>query len=87
MSKQTDALTVLEEVAVSLKESAEQIEAKTDFDNGRLLGYYEALSTLSSQCSVAGKMPDGMRPQFIIIDKYDDICLICVFFRTNDSTG
>ena len=54
MSKQTDALTVLEEVAVSLKESAEQIEAKTDFDKGRLLGYYEALSTLSSQCSVAG---------------------------------
>lgn len=54
MSKNTDALTVLEEVAASLRESAEQIEVKTDFDHGRLLGYYEALSTLSSQCAVAG---------------------------------
>lgn len=54
MSKPTDALTVLEEVAASLRASAEQIEVKTEFDNGRLLGYYEALSTLSSQCAVAG---------------------------------
>lgn len=54
MNKQDDALVILEEVAVSLKESAEQVESNTDYDKGRLAGYYEALSTLLSQCAMAG---------------------------------
>lgn len=58
MSMNKDALVVLEEVAMSLKESAEQIEQSDQFEEGRLLGYYEALSTLLSQCKVAGIDPD-----------------------------
>jgi len=54
MNKQDDALIVLEEVAVSLKDSAEQVDSNTDYDKGRLAGYYEALSTLLSQCAMAG---------------------------------
>lgn len=57
MSKQIDALVVLEEVATSLKESAEQVDTKPSFDEGRLMGYYEAISTLLSQCSIAGIEP------------------------------
>ncbi|MDD5037122.1 MAG: hypothetical protein PHE55_20540 [Methylococcaceae bacterium] len=54
MNKQIDAMVVLEEVAMSLKDSAEQVESNSAFDEGRLMGYYEALSTLLSQCAAAG---------------------------------
>ena len=54
MSKTADALIVLEELAVSLKESAENITSSAAFEEGRLMGYYEALSTLISQCQIAG---------------------------------
>lgn len=53
MTKSFDALVVLEEVATSLRESAEQIEPSSAYDDGRLMGYYEALSTLISQCQIA----------------------------------
>lgn len=61
MSKQQDAMVVLEEIAQSLKESAESIAGESDYDSGRLMGYYEALSTLLSQCSVMGIAPDDLR--------------------------
>lgn len=60
MSKHADALVVLEEVAVSLKESAEQVQRGDAFEEGRLLGYYEALSTLLSQCAVADITPEDI---------------------------
>lgn len=52
--KQADALVVLEEVALSLRDSAEAISVGSEFDRGRLTGYYEALSSIVSQCDVAG---------------------------------
>jgi hypothetical protein len=52
--KKTKALAVLEEVAASLRESAETASVNSSFDEGRLIGYYEALSTLVSQCDIAG---------------------------------
>jgi hypothetical protein len=52
--KQADALVVLEEVALSLRDSAEAISVGSEFDRGRLAGYYEALSSIVSQCDVAG---------------------------------
>jgi hypothetical protein len=52
--KNENALVVLEEVAVSLREAAENSEVTSTFDEGRMMGYYEALSTLLSQCAVAG---------------------------------
>jgi hypothetical protein len=55
--KQQDVLTVLEETAQALKASAEAVNGSTEYDNGRLLGYYEALSTLLSQCAVMGITP------------------------------
>lgn len=58
MNKKTDALVVLEEMAVSLKESAEQVDPVSVFEESRLMGYYEALSTLLSQCRIAGMKPD-----------------------------
>lgn len=60
MSKQQDAMIVLEEVAQSLKESAEAVAVSSDYDSGRLMGYYEALSTLLSQCSVMGIDPSDL---------------------------
>jgi hypothetical protein len=57
MSKQQDALVVLEEVAQSLKDSAEAVSGGSDYEQGRLMGYYEALSTLLSQCEIAGIAP------------------------------
>jgi hypothetical protein len=60
MIMQKDALVVLEEVAQSLKASAEAVEGGSDYDLGRLMGYYEALSTLLSQCAVAGIGPDAL---------------------------
>lgn len=50
MSQRDDALIALEEIALSLRESAEQAEIKDSYDEGRLMGYYEALSTLMAQC-------------------------------------
>jgi len=52
--KQADALIVLEEVALSLRDSAEAISVESAFDEGRLTAYYEALSSIVSQCDVAG---------------------------------
>ena len=71
MSKQAEALVALEEVAASLKESAEQIGVVTSFDEGRLMGYYEALSTLLSQCKTFGIEPGdiglaGFRPESLL---------------------
>jgi hypothetical protein len=60
MSTQQDALTILEEVAHSLKASAEAASGDTDYDRGRLMGYYEALSTLLSQCAAAGIGPGDL---------------------------
>ena len=40
--KQQDVLTVLEETAQALKASAEAVGGTTEYDNERLLGYYEA---------------------------------------------
>ena len=57
MSKQQDALVILEEVAQSLKGSAEAVSDGSDYEQGRLMGYYEALSTLLSQCAVMGIAP------------------------------
>ncbi len=54
MGKQNDAMVVLEEVALSLKESAEHVNVNSSFEEGRLVGYYEALSTLISQSNIAG---------------------------------
>ncbi len=57
MANKGDVIAVLEEVAQSLKESAEETQAQAGgdaFADGRLMGYYEALSTLVSQCEVAG---------------------------------
>ena len=58
MTNQNDVLAILEELAASLKDSAEQIEVKTAYDEGRLAGYYEALSTLISQCDISGISKD-----------------------------
>lgn len=52
--KNRKALAVLEEVAASLRESAESVMVTSSFDEGRLIGYYEALATLINQCDVAG---------------------------------
>ena len=60
MSKQTDALVVLEEVAASLRESAEAIEDGNDYNRGMRMGYYEALSTLLAQCAMAGISADAI---------------------------
>ena len=60
MSKQQDALAVLEEVAQSLKDSAESVSDGSDYEQGRLMGYYEALSTLLSQCDVMGISTDDL---------------------------
>ncbi len=51
MSKQQDALLVLEETAQSLRAAALAVDASSAYDEGRLMGYYEALSTLLSQCA------------------------------------
>ena len=69
--KRIDALAVLEEVATSLKESAESMTVVSSYDEGRLTGYYEALSTLMSQCAIIGIEPgdiglDGFRPESIL---------------------
>ena len=74
MLKNSDVLVVLEEVAVSLKESAEQIKSASEFDSGRRIAYYESISTLLSQCKVAGITPaeiglDGFVPESILEDK------------------
>jgi hypothetical protein len=53
-------MVVLEEVAQSLKASAEAAARDTDYDRGRLMGYYEAMSTLLSHCAVAGIGPDAL---------------------------
>ncbi len=57
MSKHLEAMATLEEVAVSLKESAEAVNCDSPFEEGRLMGYYEALSTLLSQCLAVGIEP------------------------------
>ncbi len=57
MNKQQDMLVILEEVAQSLKDSAESVNGGSDYEQGRLMGYYEALSTLLSQCAVVGIAP------------------------------
>lgn len=71
MSKATDALVVLEEVAASLKESAEDVSPSSAFEEGRLMGYYEALSTLLTQCAAAGIEPEdiglaGFQPERLL---------------------
>jgi hypothetical protein len=72
MSTQQDALVVLEEVAQSLKASAEAVDGHSDYDRGRLMGYYEALSTLLSQCAAAGIGPGDLhlgaefRPEIVL---------------------
>lgn len=53
-------MVALEEVAQSLKESAEAVTSGSDYDSGRLMGYYEALSTLLSQCAVMGIAPSDL---------------------------
>ena len=60
MSKQQDAMAVLEEVAQSLKDSAEAVSNGSDYEQGRLMGYYEALSTLLSQCDAMGIGADDL---------------------------
>lgn len=55
-----DAMVALEEVAQSLKESAESMSVVSTYDEGRLVGYYEALSTLLSQCASFGIEPDDI---------------------------
>ncbi len=57
MSKQQDALLVLEETAQSLRAAALALDASSAYDEGRLMGYYEALSTLLSQCAVLDITP------------------------------
>lgn len=57
MSKQQDALLVLEETAQSLKDAAMALNASSVYDEGRLMGYYEALSTLLSQCAMLDITP------------------------------
>ncbi|CAK0762424.1 conserved hypothetical protein [Gammaproteobacteria bacterium] len=52
--KDREAMVVLEETAASLRESAESIHLRSSFEEGRLLGYYEALSTIISQCDILG---------------------------------
>lgn len=52
--KDREAMVVLEETAVSLRESAESIHPQSSFEEGRLLGYYEALSTIMNQCNIIG---------------------------------
>lgn len=57
MANRDDVIAVLEELVQSLKASAEEMQAQAGGDafvDGRLMGYYEALSTLVSQCEVAG---------------------------------
>lgn len=71
MGKKLDALVALEETASSLKESAEQISVTSSFDEGRLMGYYEALSTLLSQCRAFGIEPGeigmaGFNPEVLL---------------------
>ncbi len=49
-----DAIVVIEEVAASLIDSANEIIGNSSFDEGRRVGYYEALSSIISQCEVMG---------------------------------
>ena len=60
MRKQNDAMIVLEEVAVSLKDSAQMVDGQSEYDRGLLMGYYEAISTLLSQCAMAGIAADDI---------------------------
>lgn len=60
MTKNNDTLVVLEEVTASLIDSAEQIESNSEFDNGRRMAYYEAVSTILSQCQAAGINPESI---------------------------
>jgi len=72
MSKQQSAMVVLEETAQSLKASAAAVNAASAYDEGRLMGYYEALSTLLSQCAVQDITPadlhlgDDFRPESLL---------------------
>lgn len=54
MTKDKEALVVLEEVAQYIKEAAEEVDASTEYDEGRLVGYHEALSMLFAQCKAMG---------------------------------
>jgi len=69
---QKDVLVILEETAQALKASAEAVNGTTEYDNERLLGYYEALSTLLSQCAVMGITPadlhlgHGFQPESLL---------------------
>ncbi|MBS3953640.1 MAG: hypothetical protein KGZ88_11890 [Methylomicrobium sp.] len=54
MIKNRETLVVIEEITASLIDSAEQIESDSEFDNGRRIAYYEAVSTILSQCKIAG---------------------------------
>ena len=60
MSKQQDVLVILEETAQSLKASAELVSSDSSYEEGRLMGYYEALSTLLSQCAVFDIAPNDL---------------------------
>ncbi len=66
-----NALVALEELAASLRDSAESMSVVSAYDEGRLTGYYEALSTIVSQCAVTGiSLSDiglaGFKPESIL---------------------
>jgi len=57
MNEPQGAMTALEETAQSLIAAAHAVGSASDYDQGRLMGYYEALSTLLNQCEVLGIAP------------------------------
>ena len=67
MSKQQDALLALEETAQSLKDAALALDASSAYDEGRLMGYYEALrgaiNALVPVCN-AGHLTGGSAPGY-----------------------
>lgn len=73
MTNAMDVLIVLEEVAASMKESAEAIGApSSSYDEGRLTAYYEAIETILTQCRIAGIEPGdigmaGFSPESLLL--------------------
>jgi len=59
-NRQQGAMTALEETAQSLIAAAHAVGSASDYEQGRLMGYYEALSTLLNQCDVMGIAPTDL---------------------------
>lgn len=54
MAQQADYRYVLELTAEALREQAQTVTSGSPYDQGRLMGYYEALAEIMNQAQVVG---------------------------------